>query len=69
MYEVVLHIIGKHSRTNNPTGIFHIIIPPSVTYYNRPVLMLGRNDAPHPAFRIGHISLVARNQVHVYVKD
>ena len=33
------------------------------------ILLFTRNNSPHPAFRIWHISLVSRDKVHVAVED
>ena len=33
------------------------------------ILLFTRNNSPHPTFRIGHITLVSRDKVHVAVED
>ena len=33
------------------------------------ILLFTRNNSPHPAFRIWHITLVAGDKVHVAVED
>ena len=48
-------------ETNNIDDIY--------LYFFISILLFTRNNSPHPAFRIWHITLVSSNKMHVAVED